>query len=395
MTLILEKPVEQSPMEQGVNEKPRAEKAAGEQSLEAQKPKRLDALTGLRCFAALNIVFFHFSNPQWFGFMAPVVNAGYLSVSFFIMLSGFVLAYNYAGRAREGKLSKKRFWLARLTRLYPVYLLSLMLGWDTFLGEWAKHTHGMFWAGAVLAPLLLQGWIPEIATFGNTPAWTMSAEAAYYVLFPWAAAVKQPVSRVGHLRRLGLLWALGMIPGTLYVIFNPDHLVHVDRFSSAPWLQALKFTPIPHLPSFLFGVMLAGLDETIRRTGWFRVALGLAGFAGIYCILTFTDVPYAMIHDGLLMPLFGCLILGLAGVNWLAKVFGFWLFVFVGESSYCLYLMHFNFWNLLHGSGILPRLGLDRYDPWISYGILIGLALLTLYLVEKPAQKMLRKWLQV
>ena len=68
-----------------------------------RKPERLNALTGLRCLAAINIVFFHFSNPQWFGFLAPVVNAGYISVSFFILLSGFVLGYNYAGRARAGR----------------------------------------------------------------------------------------------------------------------------------------------------------------------------------------------------------------------------------------------------------------------------------------------------
>ena len=195
--------------------------------MEAQKPARLDALTGLRCFAALNIVFFHFSNPDWFGPLSPVVNAGYLSVSFFIMLSGFVLAYNYAGRARLNKddphrLSKVRFWKARITRLYPVYLLSLVLGFQTFLGERAAHTTHMFWLGTFLTPLLLQGWIPEIATFGNTPAWTMSAEAAYYAIFPWIAALKPPPRLAGHLWRLGVLWLLGMIPGTLYVIFNPD-----------------------------------------------------------------------------------------------------------------------------------------------------------------------------
>ena len=78
--------------------------------MEIVKPSRLDALTGLRCFAAINIVLFHFSNPDWFNFQgdfrlpgfsshpihlalnfAPVVNAGYASVSFFILLSGFVL----------------------------------------------------------------------------------------------------------------------------------------------------------------------------------------------------------------------------------------------------------------------------------------------------------------
>jgi hypothetical protein len=41
----------------------------------------------------------------------------------------------------------------------------------------------------------------------------------------------------------------------------------------------------------------------------------------------------------------------------------------------------------------LDRLGLARFDPWISYVILIGLALAALYLVEKPAQRQLRKWM--
>jgi len=361
--------------------------------VEAQKPARLDALTGLRCFAALNIVFFHFSNPDWFGPFSPIVNAGYLSVSFFIMLSGFVLAYNYARRAREGKLDKVRFWKARFTRLYPVYLLSLLLGYQTFFGERAAHTHAMFWAGTILTPLLLQGWIPEIATFWNTPAWTMSAEAAYYVLFPWIAAVRPPARLSGHLWRLASLWAVGMIPGALYVLYNPDGIAHVDRFSTGPWLQALKFTPLPHLASFAFGVMLASLDEVMERTGLLRVVLGLIGFASIYSILAWGRIPYGLIHDGLLMPLFGCLILGLSGINPLSKLFGFWPFVFVGESSYCLYLMHFNLWNLLHASGVLPALGLARFDPWLSYAILVGLGLLTLHLVEKPAQKLLRRWM--
>ena len=361
--------------------------------METPKPARLDALTGLRCFAALNIVFFHFSNPDWFGPLAPVVNSGYISVSFFIMLSGFVLAYNYAGRAREGKLGKVRFWKARFTRLYPVYLLSLILGYQTFLGERGVHTPGMFWLGTALTPLLLQGWVPEIATFWNTPAWTMSAETAYYVIFPWIAAFRLPKSLSGHLARLAGLWLLGLIPGVLYVIFNPDGLASVDRFSNAPWLQALKFTPLPHLPGFVFGVLLASLDEVIDRGNWIRPVLGSFGILGIYGILASGKVPYALIHDGLLMPLFGCTILGLAGTNPLSKFFGWRPFVFVGESSYCLYLMHFNLWNLLHASGLLPALGLSRFDPWISYAILVALGLTTLYVVEKPAQKVLRKWM--
>jgi len=361
-----------------------------------QKPARLPALTGLRCFAALNIVFFHFSNPQWFGVLAPVVNAVYASVSYFILLSGFVMAYNYAARAREGQLSKVRFWEARFTRLYPIYLLSLILAWQMIPLEHGAHTHAMFWTGMVLSPLLLQGWIPEIATFLNTPAWTMSAEAFFYFIFPWMAHWKRPDSVRRHLAKMTAVWFLGMVPGTLYMILNPDGLAHLDRWSWGPWLQALKYTALPHLASFVFGVLLAGLDEIIGRTSRLRLILGVFGFTAIFFLLTQADhLPYPIMHDGLLMPLFGCIILGLAGNNRLAYIIGARPLVFIGEASYCLYLLHFNMWNLLHNSHILDRLHLAQFDPWISYAALIVMAILALHLIEKPAQQQLRKFMHL
>ena len=365
-------------------------------TVDNEKPARLNALTGLRCFAAINIVLFHFSNPQWFGFMAPVVNAGFASVSFFILLSGFVLAYNYAGRAREGKLDRKRFWEARFTRLYPIYLLSLILSWRMVPAEYAAHTHAMFWTGMVLSPLLLQGWVPEIATFLNTPAWTMSAESAFYIGFPWFARWKRPVSVPRHLVKMAGLWCLGMVPGLLYLVFNPDGIAPTDRWSYGPWLQALKYTPLPHLASFVFGVMLASLDELVPRTGQLRLLLGLFGFAAIFSVLELGPlVPFPVVHDGLLMPLFGCVILGLAGSNPLSWLLSLPPLVFIGEASYCLYLLHFNFWNLIHDYHVLNFLHLAQYDPWISYAILIAMALCALHFVEKPAQRLLRSWLHV
>ena len=69
--------------------------------------------------------------------------------------------------------------------------------------------------------------------------------------------------------------------------------------------------------------------------------------------------------------------------------------VFVGEASYCLYLLHFNLWNLLHGSHVLEVLGLSRFDPWVSYVLLIALAILALHFIEKPVQRKLRQWMGV
>jgi len=380
--------------------------------VETRKPAPLKALTGLRCFAAINIVLFHFSNPQWFNFnfyipapfidrsvhvpllLAPVVNAGYISVSYFILLSGFVLGYNYNQRARDGELDRTRFWKARFTRIYPIYLLSLLLSLSQLAGEYRAHSHGMFWAGVVLTPLMLQGWIPQIAIFLNTPAWTMSAEAFYYVIFPWLARWKRPERMGPYLLKMAGIWGLGLIPGALYMAFNPDGIAHPDRWSSAPWLWALKYTPYSHLPSFIFGVMLANLDQMIDRANRARLWLVIAGFGGIFGLLSLGPlVPYAIVHDGLLMPLFGCIILGLAGENPLAHALGVRPLVFVGEASYCLYLLHFNLWNLIHDSHVLNQLGLSALDPWISYGLLIAMAILALYFIEKPAQRKLREWM--
>ncbi|HWA95464.1 MAG TPA: acyltransferase [Terracidiphilus sp.] len=369
--------------------------------MEYRKPAPLKALTGLRCFAALNIVFFHFSDPKWFGWLAPVVNAGYASVSYFILLSGFVLGYNYNERGRAGVLNKARFYKARFTRLYPIYFLSLLLAWKMVPLEWGAHTHAMFWTGMVMTPLLLQGWVPEIATFLNTPAWTMSAEWFFYLLFPFMATWKKPERKRGLVMKLALVWITGLIPGTLYMIYAPDGIAHPNRWSYGPWLQALKYTPLPHLASFVFGVLLSTLDEMMPREGWVRFALGVFGFSAAFGLLSLGDlVPYALIHDGMLMPLFGCIVLGLAGENPLASLLGVRPLVFVGEASYCLYLLHFNLWNMIHDSHILNWLGLAKYDPWISYVLLIGMSLLALHYVEKPVQRWLRdrmnttKWAQ-
>lgn len=323
-----------------------------------------------------------------------MVNAGFISVGYFILLSGFVLAYNYGERARNGELDRKRFYEARFTRIYPIYFLSLLLSLGELKAEYPSHTHAMFWTGLVLTPLLLQGFVPAVATFLNTPAWTMSAEAAYYVIFPWVAKWKRPEKLPAHLLKMAGVWVLGLVPGLLYMAFNPDGIPHPDRWSYGKWLWALKYTPYTHVFSFIFGVMLADLHRMVPRAGQLRLWLGVGGFAGIYGILSLGSlVPYPIIHDGMLMPLFGCIVLGLAGENPLARALSVRPLVFVGEASYCLYLLHFNLWNILHGSHILNVLGLARFDPWLSYALMIAMAVFALHFIEKPAQRKLREWL--
>ena len=129
--------------------------------------------------------------------------------------------------------------------------------------EYGAHTHGMFWTGVVLTPLLLQGWIPSIATFLNTPAWTMPRK----LLLPHLSLDGEVEEARAYLSPPGQAGGgldFGMFPGALYMYFNPDSIAHPDRWSYGPWLQALKYTPYAHVFSFVFGVMLADWTRWCR-----------------------------------------------------------------------------------------------------------------------------------
>ena len=352
----------------------------------------LPALSGLRIFAALNLVFFHFGNPQWFGPLAPMVANGYTSVSFFLLLSGFILAYNYGDRARRGQFKARSFWIARFSRLYPIYVLALVLSTGMLMAEWRVRSHSQFFLGVALTPFLLQGWHPTLATFWNTPAWTMCTEAFFYLIFPFVILWTRPRRLAPLLGLLLILWCLGMLPPALYAWLHPDGGLHPGRYTGGFWMCALKFTPPPHLPSFLFGLVLADVDALIPRNSRKRLLMGAAAMAGIYAVLYFgSHLPYSMMHDGLLMPLFGLAILGLAGQNIIARFFGLAPFVAMGQASYCLYILHFNLWHIIHNSHVLERTGLVRFDPWLSYVLLVAGAAAAMLWVERPAKKFIRE----
>lgn len=360
----------------------------------APQPKRketLPALTGLRCFAAIDIVFFHFSNPKWFGPFAPIVNNGYTAVSFFLLMSGYILAYNYSDRAHKGQLKTSTFWIARFSRLYPVYLLALVVSFGMLMTEWHVRSHGQFLWGLVLTPLMLQGWHPWLSTFWNTPAWTMCVEAFFYLIFPVVILWKRP-RRAGSLILLLLgLWALAMVLPGLYMWFHPDGVLHPNRFTEGFWIRVVKFTPPPHVPAFLFGIALADLDALIPRASRQRLLYAVLGLGGCYAILYYGDkMPYPMMHDGLMMPLFGLAILGLASRNILARIFSFSPLVIAGEASYSLYILHFNLWNMIHHAHLWQRLHVAQFDPWLSYAVLVAIAIAVTYWFERPCQKWIR-----
>src|ERR1700730_6259159 len=148
---------------------------------------QLNALTGSRVVAALWVVGYHYVN-----FFAPpddaddsplsvawqrVLNAGPLGVDFFFLLSGFILAYSYTSSAGGLRGSRASFWVARLARIYPVYLIGVALDVVQFLMR-DQRPPGMI-ASAFALPLLVQAWLPFVidSKAWNPPSWSLSSEA--------------------------------------------------------------------------------------------------------------------------------------------------------------------------------------------------------------------------
>jgi peptidoglycan/LPS O-acetylase OafA/YrhL len=371
----------------GVTLSPPVKQTAG-----AVRKPPLPGLTGLRGPLALGIVLFHFTPPHM-RYLDPFIDNSFVFVGFFFLLSGFILSYNYADRA--GTLIKRDFWLARFARLYPVYLLALLLSFAMVRAEWHARSHAEFWSGIVLTPLLLQGWSPSLATFWNTVAWTLSAEVVLYAAFPWLLRLPWP-KKAGQLIALLLgLWALGLVPHMLYIWINPDHLIGpATRYTSGYWIRVLKYTPLAYACTFLAGFALGKLQSILVLAPRQRTAVALGSLVAIAAFLTFevTRVPYILMHGGLLMPLFAALIVGLSGPNPVSSVFAWRPAVLLGQSSYCLYLLHFNAINLVREYKLPQRMHLTALDPWISYAAVLAMAIAVFYLVEEPARKaILRK----
>jgi peptidoglycan/LPS O-acetylase OafA/YrhL len=94
-------------------------------------------------------------------------------------------------------------------------------------------------------------------------------------------------------------------------------------------------------------------------------------------------------HGGLLVPLFAALVVGLSGQNIFAAFFAWKPIELLGQASYALFLLHFNFINLIRQYHLPERLHVAAFDPWISYAATIVLAFAAMHFVEKPARKAL------
>jgi peptidoglycan/LPS O-acetylase OafA/YrhL len=364
----------------------------------------LAALTGVRFLAAAQVVLFH-SVSQRLEHAPPMLSsllsAGYTGVSLFFVLSGFVLAYNYLSPGQTGLSRTKEFLAARVARVYPVYLVGVLLALPGFglklLRDDQPESALLSDLPVVLSALTLtQAWIPSFACQLNCPGWSLSVEAFFYAMFPLLALALASRSRRSLLTIASSCWALSVALGWGYVRGDPDGLGAAHLHSDALWLNVLKFNPLVRLPEFVIG-MSAGLfflrepDFLGRKSSLVSVcALGMI----LVSLIASTHLPYPVMHNGLLTVLFAVLIYSLAaGQGPLVTFLSTPVMTLLGETSYALYIVHVPLYPLFRRIGSLLGDWVVATPAFliVYLGGAVLVSIVMLKRLEEPARKALRR----
>jgi peptidoglycan/LPS O-acetylase OafA/YrhL len=343
-------------------------------------------LTFTRFLAAFAIVALHFgrtSPPFSSPSLARIVEAASCVVSYFFVLSGFILVVSSCedGRLPE-RILRRRFWVYRVARIYPLYLFALAMQ----LALIASHPtpeHPLA-PGKILAhALLLQTWIPAWAIAYNSPGWSLSVEALFYLMFPalYAALVRMPAS-VALLVGL-LVWAANQI-----AVYAGTH-AGIDQ-------TLLYCCPLAHLGTFVLGAAVG--VAFMEHRGWVEARLGIIGATAaaggaVAIYLLETAHPLAFLsHNGLFAPAYVLGILALsASRGGLSRAFALRPLEYLGEISYGVYLLQLPVWVAF--GGILKRtVELAPTARFYAYVvILLAASAASHHLLEKPARAFIRR----
>lgn len=355
------------------------------------KRRPLPALTGLRFFLATWVVVFHANPSVAQPAIDSLLHTGFVAVGVFFTLSGFVLAYNYSLGNPWGSREQIKFGVARFARIYPAYFVALLMLLPVAVYRIYSEIPLLEYSlpDGLLSLLLVQAWFPDAALSWNYPGWSLSAEAFFYACFPFLGyRLWKLQSRTAMLVCLGALWVLSLMPPILAGFGDAD-----NEF----WINTIRYNPLAGLPAFCSGIVLARLYLSMPADSpWFGRGdwLAMPALAVMLAVLASVGgVP--LIHNGLLLPVYSVLIFGLAlGGGAVARVLAIPLFLFLGNASYAMYILHFPIaeWLLLAGKVFHRSLLISSWSITIAYLVMVIAGSSIFYrFVEEPVHQRLRR----
>jgi peptidoglycan/LPS O-acetylase OafA/YrhL len=356
---------------------------------------RLPSLTGLRFAAALLVFGVHAYSFIPVGGAAHEVghlllDPGDLGVSFFFVLSGFVLTWAARGPGPAPGRGLGRFWAGRVLRIYPAYVVALGLAVASkYVGDLVdpvgNRVNQVNGHNLSTSLFLVQAWFPDDVTYlGINPvAWSLSCEIAFYAAFPLLyLLLRRLAGRALAISAVALV-ALGLlIPAFAHTFVDPSY---------QRWF--VYILPATRAIEFALGITLALL---VRSGAWRGPGLPLASalFAANYLIVNLLphqvrDTSAVLAATALLIPAAATADLTGARSLWRHPIL-----IRLGDASYAFFLVHLTI--LTTGMIILGRS--HDYPAWQAVPLALGFLVVSYAVafplhryVEMPAMRLLRR----
>ncbi|MFF4324387.1 acyltransferase family protein [Streptomyces sp. NPDC001568] len=298
----------------------------------------LPSLTGMRFIAALLVFLAHMSAAGMF--TDQLLNTrldkylgtlGAVGVSFFFVLSGFVLTWSARDSDRPGL-----FYRRRLAKIYPNHFVTWIAGLLLAVLAGTAVTGKEFLPGL----FLVNAWFPEYLVIRGTngAAWSLCVELVFYLTFP---ALLLWVKRIRPQR----LWAwVGvMVLGAIAVAVIAESFLPYESLPGLKygWWQFwfVYFLPVSRLFEFVIGILLARIVMSGR---WIPVSRPVAALTLIpgYLGTVFLPGSYGLVLP-LLIPL-GLIVASGAHADATGRTsfLGGRTMVWLGEISFAFYMLH-------------------------------------------------------
>ena len=357
----------------------------------------LSSLTGIRFYAALVVYVYHvvltIPGVNALSVSSLFSNAADVGVSFFFVLSGFILTYNYADVFRDGisTASYKRFIWDRLTKIYPVHFLALLLVLP--IATLSPQLR-LDWRAVPLHLLLLQCFwpssTPAFSSYLNVPSWSISCEWFFYLLGPVVMFLASGNRRRWVLVAVVMAYACGLGLFLWHGQSDEARFYFVSRFAPSRFVEFLLGVFLARVFLTSSGQKLAGVSGLAQATG---IGLLIAG------AMSRPYVPWPLWGGLLYVPGSILLVLGLAHDRgfFVAHLSRPWLNL-LGRATFSLYLIHTPLLRAVRG--LCLYLGWE-VRSWPVFGAVViamfmvvqTAALLVYSGYEIPLQQRLRSWL--
>ena len=356
--------------------------------------KRVECLDGLRGLAALWVLLGHAMILT--GFRLPLISKPDLGVDLFILLSGFLMVFQYRLRSRFEDWHHPRvwisFWVRRLFRIAPLFYVTLAaaliagpllyadrVAIDTFLGQPLQDPERYLdasLANIAMHLTFLFGLFPAYAFRTPLPDWSLGLEMQFYLAFPLLILI---AGRIG--------WMTMALVAALCAIMIAEAAGYVGLDYPMPSFLPLKM----HL--FLCGMLIAA--DTKGSRARLQLHFLTASLLALVPLGGATDFLHLAVREAIVMAFFALIHMrNFTAVDVAANLLGSRPLHWMGELSYGAYLIHLLVLQPLAAAAI-TQFGTDigaaaRFTlvTVILIPVTYGLAYVTYRLVELPGQRL-------